>query len=331
MKKEIILSGITATGKLTLGNYIGVIKNFIMLQDQYEMFIFVADLHAITTYIKPDELKQNKEDIFALYLACGLDPKKTCIFFQSDVPAHSQLNWIVTTLTTIGELSRMTQFKDKSQKTIKQSNGTEMVPTGLFVYPALMAADVILYNPNFVPVGIDQKQHLELCQKIVNKLNKKYKLSFNEPKPIIPKLGQKINSLQNPEQKMSKSDPDTNASIYLLDDPEVAYKKIQKAVTDSENKIYLSDKKPGIKNLLIIYACLKNISIEEAEEWFKNKNYKELKHEVGIVVKDLLINIQTKFNEYKNHINKYAVDGAKKANEIASKNLKLIEEGFGLK
>ena len=288
---EKIVSGITATGKLTLGNYIGSIKNMIKLQNDYEQYIFVADLHALTTYIDPKELIENKKNIFALYLACGLDLQKTTLFFQSDVPAHSELNWIITTITNMGELSRMTQFKDKSQNIVKQDNKTEIIPTGLFVYPALMIADIILYNPKAVPVGIDQKQHLELCQKIVKRMNTKYHLNFNEPKPIIPKIGNKIKSLVNPEQKMSKSDKNANASIYLLDDPEVAYKKIQRAVTDSENKIYISENKPGVLNLLTIFASLKDISIEEAEKHFSNKTYKDLKEEVGEVVKQFLIKI----------------------------------------
>ena len=328
---EKIVSGITATGKLTLGNYIGSIKNMIKLQNDYEQYIFVADLHALTTYIDPKELIENKKNIFALYLACGLDPQKTTLFFQSDVPAHSELNWIITTITNMGELSRMTQFKDKSQNIVKQDNKTEIIPTGLFVYPALMIADIILYNPKAVPVGIDQKQHLELCQKIVKRMNTKYHLNFNEPKPIIPKIGNKIKSLVNPEQKMSKSDKNANASIYLLDDPEVAYKKIQRAVTDSENKIYISDDKPGVLNLLTIFASLKDISIEEAEKHFSNKTYKDLKEEVGEVVKQFLIEIQKKYQSYIQNIDEIAQAGAKKANKIASENLLIIQKAFGLK
>lgn len=328
---EKIVSGITATGKLTLGNYIGSIKNMIKLQNDYEQYIFVADLHALTTYIDPKELIENKKNIFALYLACGLDPQKTTLFFQSDVPAHSELNWIITTITNMGELSRMTQFKDKSQNIVKQDNKTEIIPTGLFVYPALMIADIILYNPKAVPVGIDQKQHLELCQKIVKRMNTKYHLNFNEPKPIIPKIGNKIKSLVNPEQKMSKSDRNANASIYLLDDPEVAYKKIQRAITDSENKIYISENKPGVLNLLTIFASLKDISIEEAEKYFSNKSYKDLKEEVGLVVKQFLIDIQQKYQSYIQNIDEIAQAGAKKANKIASENLLIIQKAFGLK
>ncbi len=328
---EKIVSGITATGKLTLGNYIGSIKNMIKLQNDYEQYIFVADLHALTTYIDPKELIENKKNIFALYLACGLDPQKTTLFFQSDVPAHSELNWIITTITNMGELSRMTQFKDKSQNIVKQDNKTEIIPTGLFVYPALMIADIILYNPKAVPVGIDQKQHLELCQKIVKRMNTKYHLNFNEPKPIIPKIGNKIKSLVNPEQKMSKSNKNANASIYLLDDPEVAYKKIQRAITDSENKIYISEDKPGVLNLLTIFASLKDISIEEAEKHFSNKSYKDLKEEVGLVVKQFLIEIQKKYQSYIQNIDEIAQAGAKKANKIASENLLIIQKAFGLK
>ncbi len=328
---EKIVSGITATGKLTLGNYIGSIKNMIKLQNDYEQYIFVADLHALTTYIDPKELIENKKNIFALYLACGLDPQKTTLFFQSDIPAHSELNWIITTITNMGELSRMTQFKDKSQNIVKQDNKTEIIPTGLFVYPALMIADIILYNPKSVPVGIDQKQHLELCQKIVKRMNTKYHLNFNEPKPIIPKIGNKIKSLVNPEQKMSKSDKNANASIYLLDNPEVAYKKIQRAVTDSENKIYISENKPGVLNLLTIFASLKDISIEEAEKHFSNKSYKDLKEEVGLVVKQFLIEIQKKYQSYIQNIDEIAQAGAKKANKIASENLLIIQKAFGLK
>lgn len=329
--KEKVVTGITATGKLTLGNYIGAIKNMIKMQNEYDMYIFVADLHALTTYIDPKILKENKKNILALYLACGLDANKVTLFYQSDISAHSELNWLITTITNMGELSRMTQFKDKSQNIVKQENGTEMIPTGLFVYPALMTADIILYNPKYVPVGIDQKQHLELCQKLVKRMNVRYKLNFNEPKPIIPQLGAKIKSLQNPETKMSKSDKNENASIYLLDDPEVAYKKIQKAITDSENKVYISENKPGVLNLLTIYASLKNITLEESEKYFKDKDYKKLKEEVGNAVREFLKNIQTKYNEALNKIDEIAKNGANKAQEIANQNLLKIQKAFGLK
>ncbi len=329
MKKRIV-SGITATGSLTIGNYIGAIKNFIKHQDNYEMFIFVADLHALASIISPSDLDKNRKEIFALYLACGLDPKKATIFFQSDVPAHSMLNWITTTNTSMGELSRMTQFKDKSLKT-KQDNGTENIPTGLFVYPALMAADILLYNPELVPVGIDQKQHLELTKTLSNRMNKKYNLDLHEPKPLFSEIGSKIMSLKYPESKMSKSDVDKNASIFLLDDPNIAFNKIQKAVTDNENKVYYSDDKPGVKNLLTIYASLKEISIKEAELEFINSNYKEFKESVGNVVKEFLIVIQQKYNDILIFLPSISKEASLKANSIANKNIAKIMNNIGFK
>ncbi len=329
MKKKIV-SGIAATGSLTIGNYLGAIKNFIKYQNDYEMFIFVADLHALTSDISPGDLDKNRKDIFALYLACGLDWKKTTIFFQSDVAAHTTLNWITMMNTSMGELSRMTQFKDKSLKS-KKSNGTENIPTGLFIYPTLMAADILLYNPELVPVGADQKQHLELTKILANRLNKKYKLNFNEPKPLFAEIGSKIMSLKNPESKMSKSDIDKNASIFLLDSPKNAYDKIQKAVTDSENKVYYSDDKPGIKNLLVIYASLKNMSIKDVEVIFKNSNYKEFKESVGREVAEFLQLIQEKYKIYIDDLSLIAKKGAIKANKIAEINLQNIMNSVGFK
>ena len=325
-----MVSGITATGSLTIGNYIGAIKNFIKHQDNYEMFVFVADLHALTSQIKPDDLDKNRKDIFALYLACGLDPNKATIFFQSDIMAHMLLNWITIVNTNMGELSRMTQFKDKSIKT-KQDNGTENISTGLFVYPTLMAADILIYNPEFVPVGIDQKQHLELTKTLANRFNKKYNLDLIEPKPIFAEVGSKIMSLKDPTSKMSKSDIDKNASIFLLDNPEIAFNKIQKAVTDSENKVYYSDDKPGVKNLLVIYASLKEISIKVAEEIFVNANYKEFKEAVGDVVRDFLIEIQKNYNESLINLKKIANEGSIKANDIANNNIEKIMKKIGFK
>lgn len=329
MKKRMV-SGITATGSLTIGNYIGAIKNFIKHQDNYEMFIFVADLHALTTSIKPEDLDRNRKEIFAIYLACGLDQNKATIFFQSDIVAHATLNWITTTNTYMGELTRMTQFKDKSSKT-KQENGTENIPTGLFVYPTLMAADILLYNPEFVPVGIDQKQHLELTRTLANRLNKKYNLDLNEPKGLFSEVGSKIMSLKNPELKMSKSDIDKNASIFLLDDPQVAFNKIQKAVTDSENKVYYSDDKPGIKNLLIIYASLKEISLKETEAIFIDYNYKEFKEAVGNVVKDFLTNIQNNYKKSLINLPTISKESSVRANNIANKNIAKIMNNVGFK
>ena len=329
-RKKVLLSGITATGKLTIANYIGAIKNMVNLQEKYDSYIFIADLHALTLPIEPEQLNKNKYDLFALYLACGINPNKSTLFFQSDVLEHGMMEWLITVNTTIGELSRMTQFKDKSTK-IKSPNGMDTIPTGLLMYPTLMVGDILLYNADLIPVGIDQKQHVELTRNIVQRLNNKYKTTFNEPNPYIPNVGAKIMSLVEPTKKMSKSDKNDKASIYLLDDPEVAYKKIMKAMTDSENKIYISNEKPGILNLLTIYSALNDLTLEESENKFKNKNYGELKISVAESVKSLLINIQSKYKDMLLRINELSKIGAEKATKIAKENLEKLMKGMGLK
>lgn len=327
MKKRLV-SGITATGKLTIGNYIGAIKNFVKLQDEYDLFVFVADLHALTIEIKPEILRQNKRDIMAIYLAAGLDPEKTTLFYQSDIKAHGQMNWLLENQTTIGELSRMTQFKEKSKT--KVSNGTEKVKTGLLTYPTLMAGDILLYNADIVPVGKDQKQHIELTKNIANRFNNKYGETFIIPEFSTPKLGSKIMSLTNPDKKMSKSSDKIKSYISLLDDPEVAYKKIMKTVTDSENKVYASEEKPGITNLLTIYASLENISLLEAELRTKDLNYGEFKAVVGQIVKTFLIELQLKYKNAIEIIDEVSTQGAKKARLIANKTLEKVEKKLGL-
>lgn len=328
MKKR-ILSGITATGKLTIGNYIGAIKNFVKLQEENELFVFVADLHALTIDIKPEVLRQNRKDIMALYIAAGLDPKKTTLFYQSSVKAHGQMGWIMENETTIGELSRMTQFKDKSKT--KVANGTEKVKTGLLTYPTLMAGDILLYQADLVPVGKDQKQHIELTRNIAKRMNNRYKENvLTVPEPFIPEVGSKVLDLSDPTKKMSKSSQVEKSYISLLDDPEKAYKKIKKAVTDSEGKVYISDEKPGIKNLLTIYASLKDIKLEEAEAEFKDKNYGEFKDAVGIVVKDFLTDLQAKYQDALSKIDQIAEQGAIRAREVANKTLEDIEKKIGL-
>ncbi|MGY6171920.1 tryptophan--tRNA ligase [Candidatus Mycoplasma pogonae] len=319
MKKRMV-SGITATGSLTIGNYVGAIKSMIQLQDEYESYIFVADLHALTNNIEPEKLKQNKESIFAMYLALGIDPTKTTLFYQSDVLEHTMMNWLILTQTTMGELNRMTQFKDKSAK-VKNANGTELIPTGLFVYPTLMAADILLYNPHLVPVGADQKQHLELTRNVAERINKKYKTKFIVPEPYIVKNGAKIMALTDPTKKMSKSSENANETIYLLDDPEIAYKKIMKAVTDSENKVYLADDKPGVKNLLTIYAALNDITPETAALKFDGANYKVFKEAVAETVKQFLITLQAKYQQHLANIATLADQGAVKARQVAQTNL----------
>ena len=330
MNKIRMVSGIKPTGTLTLGNYLGAIKNFVKLQEKYEMYIFVADLHALTIDISPKELRENKKNIMAIYIAAGLDPKKNIIFNQSDVNVHGESLFIFENMTTIGELSRMTQYKDKSSK-FKKANGTEQIKTGLLTYPCLMAGDILLYSPNFVPVGEDQKQHIELTRNIANRFNNKYGKTLEVPEIIMSKTGSKIMSLQEPTKKMSKTDASNKSFISLLENPENAYKKIIKAKTDSENKIYISDNKPGIKNLLQIYASIKDISLKEAENKFKNyENYGIFKKEVAIEVKNLLIKLQTKYYKVIKNIDKVASEGAKKANLIASITLKSIKEKIGL-
>ncbi|RMA77418.1 tryptophanyl-tRNA synthetase [Metamycoplasma subdolum] len=328
MKKRIV-SGITATGKLTLANYIGAISNIVKLQDEFENFIFIADLHALTLPIDAKELEENRKNIFALYLACGVKPEKSTIFYQSDVMEHGLMNWLILTLTTIGELSRMTQFKDKASK-VKSANGMETIPTGLLMYPTLMVGDILLYDADVVPVGIDQKQHVELTRNIIQRINNRFNLDFKIPEPFIPEVGAKIMSLVDPTKKMSKSDENEKASIYLLENPENAYKKILKAKTDSEGKIYLSDEKPGIKNLLTIYSSLKNITLQESEKLFKDKNYSELKIAVATEVKEFLEKIQAKYKTALKEVNKHAKAGAEKAKKIASENLKKLMKEMGL-
>ena len=287
------LSGIKPTGQLTLGNYIGALRNFKNYQDEFETFIFIADLHALTLPIDPTELRQNTKDIVAFYLAAGLDPEKSTIFLQSDVSAHSELNSIMQNYLYMGELSRMTQFKDKSKQLNQSSIGL-----GLFTYPVLMACDILLYNADIVPVGEDQTQHVELTRDLVHRFNTRYnKELFVMPKAETPKVGARIMSLSDPTRKMSKSDP--KGDIFLKDDINVIRKKIMSAVTDTGCEIkYDLENKPGISNLLTIYASLKNISIKEAEEIFADCNkYGEFKKAVADVVCDEIKPFQDRYKE----------------------------------
>ena len=313
------LSGIKPTGNLTLGNYIGALKNFKKYQDDYENFIFIADLHALTLPIDPVELRNNTKDIVAFYIAAGLDPEKTTIFLQSDVSAHSEINSILQNYLYMGELSRMTQFKDKSKKMNENAIGL-----GLFAYPVLMCGDILLYNADIVPVGEDQKQHVELCRDLVHRFNNRYnKEVFKMPEPIIPKVGARIMSLSDPTRKMSKSDP--KGDIFLKDDLNVVRKKIMSAVTDLGSDIYYDpENKPGISNLIQIYASLKDISIEETENIFKDcHKYGEFKKAVADVVVDVLAPFQEKYKEVlaSGKIDEILDEGAKRASYIANKTL----------
>ena len=285
-----ILTGLKPSGELTLGSLIGGISQMVKLQDEYDSFMFVPDMHAITVKQDPKELRERIRKNVALYLACGVDPNKNTIYLQSENLYHANLSWVLECTTYMGEASRMTQYKDKSSK-------GENVTVGLFTYPILMAADILLYDADYVPVGIDQKQHVELARDLALRFNKTYGDTFKMPEALIPEVGAKIMDLQDPTKKMSKSDETYKGVILLLDDEKVIRKKIMSAVTDSENKVYYDrENKPGISNLLTIYSSLKNISIEEAENYFKDYNYGNLKKEVADLVSSVLLDIQDKYN-----------------------------------
>ncbi|MBR0419053.1 MAG: tryptophan--tRNA ligase [Erysipelotrichaceae bacterium] len=326
MKKR-MLSGIKPTGQLTLGNYIGALRNFVNYQDDYEMIVFIANLHCITEYQDPEDLKKNLTDAVALYLACGLDPNKATIFLQTDVPAHAQLGYIMACNTYLGELNRMTQFKDKSAK------GEKNLTAGLYTYPCLMAADILLYDANYVPVGEDQKQHVELTRDIAQRFNNKYGETFVVPEPLIAKVGARIMSLTDPSKKMSKSDETNKGCIYLLDDPKVARKKIMSAVTDSLNDIKLDkENQPGLYNLIEIASALSGRSMEDIVEEFKGQGYGKLKGYVADVVCDTLEKIQGRYKEIieSRQIEKVLEEGAQKASAIANKTLDKAVKKIGL-
>ncbi|MBQ1315523.1 MAG: tryptophan--tRNA ligase [Erysipelotrichaceae bacterium] len=323
-----MLSGIKPTGELTLGNYIGALRNFVKYQDDYEMFVFIANLHCITVPIEPKELRKNLKDAIALYLACGLDPEKSTIFLQSDVYEHAQLGWIMTCLSYMGELSRMTQFKEKT------SNATnESISTGLFVYPPLMAADILLYDADYVPVGEDQKQHVELTRDLAQRFNNRYSETFVVPEPLIAKVGARIMSLSDPSKKMSKSEESNKGCIYLLDDLKVARKKIMSAVTDMEGKVnYDKEKQPGVSNLLEIMSSLSGESIDSIVARYEGKGYGEFKKEVADVVCRELEKIQNRYNEIlrSSLIEDTLKQGAEKAHRIAFKKLKKVQRKMGI-
>ena len=321
-----ILTGLQPSGELTLGSYIGGIKQSIKYQEEYESFIFVPDMHAITVPQDAKLLSERIKKNVALYIACGIDQKKNTIYLQSDNLYHANLSWILECNTYIGEASRMTQFKEKSKN-------KENVSVGLFTYPILMAADILLYSPDYVPVGVDQKQHVELARDIAIRFNNKYGDTFKIPEPMIPDIGAKIQDLQDPTKKMSKSSDNPKGIIYLLDEDEVIRKKIMSAVTDSDGFIkYDKENKPGISNLLTIYSALKNVSIEDAENKFKDYQYGEFKKEIANTVIDALKPIKEKYNELMsgNEIEKILADGKNKTNEIAKKKYEEVRNLVGL-
>lgn len=322
-----MLSGIKPTGQLTLGNYIGALRNFVNYQDEYEMIVFIANLHCITNYQDPPALRKNLKDAIALYLACGLDPEKATIFLQTDVHEHAELGYIMACMTYLGELNRMTQFKDKVAK------GETNLSAGMYTYPCLMAADILLYNPDYVPVGDDQKQHVELTRDLAHRFNNLYSETFKMPEPLVAKVGARIMSLDDPSKKMSKSDRGDKGCIYLLDDPKTARKKIMSAVTDSVGIIQLDQKnQPGLYNLIEIASALSNRDMEDIVKEFKGKGYGELKKYVADVVCAELERIQSRYYEIINSdtIEKVIADGAIKAQRIAYKTLAKVKRKVGL-
>lgn len=326
-----IVSGIQPSGKITLGNYLGAIKNIVNMQneadDDTNLFIFIADLHAITVYQEPAELRKSIKSLAAIYLACGIDPNKTTLFIQSEVREHAEMSYLLQTITYIGELERMTQYKDKM---VKQVQG---VSSALLTYPVLMAGDILLYNTDYVPVGQDQKQHLELARTIAERFNNRYSETFKVPEPIIRKIGAKIMSLQDPTAKMSKSDKLEKAVIYLLDDEATIRKKISSAVTDSEASVYYDvDNKPGISNLLTILSCCTNKSIEELVEICKDMNYGEFKKMVADELVNKLKPIQERYYEILNskELDEILTNGAQRASYFANKMISKVKRKMGI-
>lgn len=321
-----ILTGLQPSGELTLGSLIGGISQSIKYQDMYESFIFVPDMHAITVPQDSKVLHERIRKNVALYIASGIDPKKNTIYIQSENLYHANLSWVLECNTYIGEASRMTQFKEKSRN-------KENVSVGLFTYPILMASDILLYGPDYVPTGIDQKQHVELARDIAIRFNNKYGETFKIPEPMIPEVGAKIMDLQEPTKKMSKSSENQKGIIYLLDNENDIRKKIMSAVTDSEGKIYYDvENKPGISNLLTIYSVLKGITIEETEELFKDSNYGNFKSEVADIVVEKLTSIQNRYNEIMNsgEIDKLLDEGKAKTIEIAKSKYEEVLKKVGL-
>lgn len=324
---ETLFSGIQPSGIPTLGNYIGALKQFGEVQEDYDCFFCIVDQHAIT--IPQDRLKLRKQtrQLAAIYLASGIDPEKSTLFIQSEVPAHVQASWMLTTISSIGELERMTQFKDKA---VKQTEG---IPAGLLTYPPLMAADIVIYNTNIVPVGDDQKQHIELTRNLVDRFNSRYNDVLVKPEIRMPKVGGRVMSLQDPTKKMSKSDDNQKNYISLLDEPNVGAKKIKSAVTDSDGIIKFDrDNKPGISNLLSIYSSLTDKTIDELQTQYKDSNYGEFKSDLAEIVKDFLVQFQEKYEYYYNsdELDTILDNGRDKAQKASFKTLKKMEKAMGL-
>ncbi|GIP31133.1 tryptophan--tRNA ligase [Paenibacillus sp. J2TS4] len=320
-----VLSGIQPSGQLTLGNYIGAMKNFVELQHSHQCYFMVVDHHAITVPQKPEALKEQTESVAALFIAAGIDPNKASVFLQSHVPAHTELGWLITTIAYMGELERMTQFKDKSA-------GKESVGAGLFVYPALMAADILLYNADLVPVGDDQKQHLELTRDVAHRFNQRYGETFRVPEPYIPQVGARIMSLDDASKKMSKSNPNPGSFIALLDPPDVIRKKISRAVTDSGREVKFDpENKPEVSNLMGIYSHCSDLSLQEIEAKYEGQGYGSFKKDLAEQVVATLEPIQQRYNEIRSSGAIYDIlkKGAREASVIANATLNEAKQKMG--
>lgn len=324
---ETLFSGIQPSGIPTIGNYIGALKQFVDVQNDYDCYFCIVDQHAIT--MPQDRLKLRKQtrQLAAIYLASGIDPNKATLFIQSEVPAHVQAGWMLTTIASVGELERMTQYKDKSQKSV------EGIPAGLLTYPPLMAADIVLYNTNIVPVGDDQKQHMELTRNLVDRFNSRYNDILVKPEIRMPKVGGRVMSLQDPTRKMSKSDDNTKNFISLLDEPNVAAKKIKSAVTDSDGIIKFDrENKPGITNLISIYAGLTDMSIKDIEAKYEGGGYGKFKGDLAEIVKTFLVEFQEKYASFYNSdtLDDILDQGRDKAHKVSFKTVKKMEKAMGL-
>ena len=327
-QRKRIFSGVQPSGNLTIGNYLGAIKNWIPMQDEFECLYCVVDLHTLTVRQKPADLRQRSLNLLALYMACGLDPQKSILYLQSHVSAHAELAWILNCYTYMGELNRMTQFKDKSLK------HSDNVNAGLYTYPVLMAADILLYQTDLVPIGQDQKQHLEITRDVAERFNNIYGDTFTIPEAYIPKIGAKIMSLQEPEKKMSKSDENENAYVFILDSEDAIIRKFKRAVTDSEREIrYDEVNKPGVSNLISIYSAVTNKNFGDIEKEFEGRSYGDLKEVVGQSVVEILKPIQQKYNEFssnKDYLNTILKENSEKAAYMARKTLSKVYRKVGL-
>lgn len=326
MKKPVVLSGSTTTGNLTIGNYIGAISQWTRMVEDYDALFMVANLHALTGYQDPKELRERTESFFAQYIALGLDPAKCCLFVQSQVPEHAELQWALGAVTPLGNLQRMTQFKDKSAN-------AKHIPSNLLNYPVLMAADILLYQTELVPVGEDQKQHLELTRDLVEYFHAKYGEAFVMPKPMIAKTGARIMSLADPTKKMSKSDPDPAGAVAVLDDPKVIEKKIKKAVTDSGTRVAFDENNKGIANLMTIYSILTGRDMATIEREFDGKMYGHLKVALADVVVQTLQPVRAKYDELMSdraQLQTLMQAGARKARERAARTLDRVYESMGV-